>query len=171
VQIILDDLTLVHLNDGSHTRIVTPPVRSSAVDLTLCSAGLSLDCTWRVLDDPAISLGSLQIPLLSNLTTPIFDLTRHVSWSEFRDRVLETLHETPKRLSVAERYALFVHIIHRVALAAQVRSPKTGGRYTMLPAVWWDGECEDAKRVKLKAFRVFMKNGIIENYKNIKKRN
>jgi hypothetical protein len=45
VQTMLDDLTLVHLNDGSHTRIATPPARSSAVDLSLCSAGWSLDCT------------------------------------------------------------------------------------------------------------------------------
>jgi hypothetical protein len=82
--------------------------------------------------------------------------------------VLETLHETQKRLSVAERYALFVHIIHRSALAAQIRFPKTDGRYTMPPAVWWNGECEDAKRVKLKAFRVFMKNGIVENYDKYK---
>jgi hypothetical protein len=34
----------------------------------------------------------------------------------------------------------------------------------MLPAVWWDGECEDAKRVKLEAFREFRNNGIMENY-------
>jgi hypothetical protein len=80
VQIMLDKLALVHLNDGSHTRIAAPPTScSSAVDLTLCSKGLALDRTWSVLDDPAGSdhlpivgsLGSFQIPLISNLTTPI----------------------------------------------------------------------------------------------------
>jgi hypothetical protein len=86
-----------------------------------------------------------------------------VSWSDFRDRVLEALHETPEHLSVAERYALFVNIIHN---SGQVS--KTGGRYTMLPAVWWYGDCEDAKRVKLKTFREFRNNGIIENYDKYK---
>jgi hypothetical protein len=38
----------------------------------------------------------------------------------------------------------------------------------MLPAVWWDGECEDAKRVKLEAFREFRSNGILEIYDKYK---
>jgi hypothetical protein len=116
----LDDLALVHLNDGSHMRIAAPPTRSSEVDPTLCSAGLALDCTWRVLDDPAgsdhlpivTSLSSFQISLLSNLTTPLFDLTRHVSWSDLRKRVSVALDEAPEFLSGRERSALFVNIIH-----------------------------------------------------------
>jgi hypothetical protein len=38
----------------------------------------------------------------------------------------------------------------------------------MLPAVWWDGECENTKRVKLEAFSEFRNNGIIENYDKYK---
>jgi Endonuclease-reverse transcriptase len=35
-----DDLDLVVLNDGSITRVATPPRRSSAIDLTLCCYAL-----------------------------------------------------------------------------------------------------------------------------------
>jgi endonuclease/exonuclease/phosphatase family metal-dependent hydrolase len=67
VQIMLDNLALVHLNDGSHTRIAAPPTFSSAVDLILCSKGLALDCTWSVLDDPA---GSDHLPIVASLAFP-----------------------------------------------------------------------------------------------------
>jgi hypothetical protein len=35
--------------------------------------------------------------------------------------------------------------------------------------VWWDRECENAKRIKLKAFREYRNNGKIENYDKFKK--
>jgi hypothetical protein len=35
-------------------------------------------------------------------------------------------------------------------------------------AVWCDGECGDAKSVKLEAFREFRNNGIIESYDKYK---
>jgi hypothetical protein len=46
-----DDLDLVVLNDGSITRMASPPRRSSAIDLTLCSSSLALDVIWSVIDD------------------------------------------------------------------------------------------------------------------------
>jgi hypothetical protein len=66
--------------------------------------------------------------------------------------VLEALHETPERLSVAKRYALFVNIILR---SGQVHKN--------------DVECEDANRAKLEAFREFRYNGIIEKNNKYKK--
>jgi ribonuclease HI len=174
MQTILDELSLVHLNSGTHTRIAAPPFRSSAVDLTLCSASLSLDCEWRVLDDPAgsdhlpivTSMNSFPLPILENPSTPIFDLTRHINWENFRDRVLEAIHDAPDMYTMNERYALFVHAIHSSALAAQTRIPSLNQRFNLLPAVWWDSDCEDAKNAKLLAFREFRANGILENYEN-----
>jgi exonuclease III len=42
VQSMFDGLNLVHLNDGTLTRIAAPPRISNAIDLTLCTAGLAL---------------------------------------------------------------------------------------------------------------------------------
>jgi hypothetical protein len=50
----LDDHDLVRLNDGSLTRVVAPPNKSTAIDLTLRSSDLSLGRrSWMVLDDAA----------------------------------------------------------------------------------------------------------------------
>jgi hypothetical protein len=96
VQSMFDGLRLVHLNDGLLTRIAAPPRRSSAIDLTLCSADMSLnDILWQVLDDAdgsdhlliLTSLQSFNVP--TNIPVPIFDLTRHMAWSTYAKSILE----------------------------------------------------------------------------------
>jgi hypothetical protein len=89
---------LVHLNDGTLTRTAAPPRRSSAIDLTLCTAGQALgDYEWTVLKDFGGSdhlpiLTSLQsLNVLTNFLIPIFDLTRHISWSVYMDAMLDSL--------------------------------------------------------------------------------
>jgi hypothetical protein len=56
VQSLFDGLNLVHLNDGTLTRIAAPP---------------------------------LNVP--TNLPIPIFDLSRHISWSVYADAMLDSL--------------------------------------------------------------------------------
>jgi ribonuclease HI len=172
MQAIIDDLSLVFLNDGSLTRIASPPYRSSAVDLTLCSAGLSLDCAWHVLDDPGgsdhlpivTSLSSISIPILYDIPAPIFDLTRHLDWHRFGDRVLEAMSDLPNLTNMEEKYALFVNIIRSAALAAQNNTPRSGFRFPLAPAVWWDEECSSKKKLVLDAFREFRNCGNAVNY-------
>jgi hypothetical protein len=54
---------------------------------------------------------------------------------------------------------------------AQVRSPKIGKQYTLFPVAWWDGECEDSRKIKLVAFREFRNNGkLLKITINIKRR-
>jgi exonuclease III len=62
-----EQLNLVQLNDGTHTRIAEPPRRSSAVDLTLCTSDLALtEYTWTVLEDAA---GSDHLPILTSFAS------------------------------------------------------------------------------------------------------
>jgi ribonuclease HI len=174
LQTTIDDLSLVFLNDGSLTRIASPPFRSSAVDMTLCSAGLSFDCAWHVLDDlggsdhlPIVtSLSSISVPILLDIPAPIFDLTRHLDWHQFSDRVLEAMVDTPDPLNIEEKYALFVNIIRSAALAAQKHPPRSGFRFPLAPAIWWDEECAVKKDSVLGAFRLFRNNGNIINYES-----
>jgi hypothetical protein len=118
----------------------------SAVDLTLCSAGLSLDSEWHVLDDrggseylPIVTcLSSISFPILSDISVSIFDLTRHLNWHRFSDRVLEAMSDIPDLSSIEEKYALFVNIIRSAAQAAQKHQPQSGFRFRLVPAIWWD---------------------------------
>jgi hypothetical protein len=58
-------LTALHLNDGSLTSRAALPPRSSAIDLTMCSADMALnDILWHVLDDAG---GSDHLPILTSL--------------------------------------------------------------------------------------------------------
>lgn len=177
MQTIIDDLALVFLNDGSLTRIASPPFRSSAVDLTLCSAGLSLDCTWRVLEDPGgsdhlpivTSLSSISVPILSDIPAPIFDLTRHLDWHQFSDRILEAIFEAPNFSVLEEKYAFFVNSIRSAAMAAQTKTPRSGFHFPLAPAIWWDDECQKLKEINLAAFREFRNRANNENYENYSK--
>ncbi len=172
MQAIIDDLSLVLLNDGSLTRIASPPFRSSAVDLTLCSASLSFDCACRVLDDPGgsdhlpivTSLSSISIPILYDIPAPIFDLTRHLDWHQFSDRLLEAIFDAPDITDLEEKYAFFVNMVRSAALASQTNTPRSGFRFPLAPAIWWDDECGEKKRAALEAFREFRNRGNLTTY-------
>jgi hypothetical protein len=118
VQSMFDGLNLVHLNDGTLTRIAAPPRISNAIDLTLCTAGLALRAyEWTVLEDagssdhlPNItSFQFLNVP--TNLTIPIFDLSRHISWSMYADAMLDSLATAATVMANMEkRYEAFIEM-------------------------------------------------------------
>jgi hypothetical protein len=175
VQNMFDDLNLVHLNDGTHTRNAAPPRKSSAIDLTLSTAGLALrDYTWTVLEDAGssdhlpilTSFQSFQIP--TDLPIPIFDLSRHISWSVYADAILDSLATAVRGMDVGIRYDNFVETIRSSALAAQTR-PLVGRRTPpSLRSLWWDAECDRLNDAKLLAFRNFRSNESSANYEDYK---
>jgi hypothetical protein len=86
VQSLFDGLYLVHLNDGTLTRIVAPPQRLSAIDLTLCTEGLALGDYERTVLEMFTYFQSLNVP--TNLSIPIFDLSGRISWSVYPNAML-----------------------------------------------------------------------------------
>lgn len=91
---LIDDLNLNILNDGSITRIAVPPNNHSCVDLSLCSNNLSMQSSWRTIDQPN---GSDHLPILivmqTSADTVTFyeastpDLCKNVNWVKFSDLV------------------------------------------------------------------------------------
>jgi exonuclease III len=142
-----DDLNLVVLNDGSITRIAAPPRRSSAIDLTFCSSELSLDITWRVLDDPA---GSDHLPIISSLNPTCFpekfrpnylDLTKNISWARFSGFVSEGIFSMPSELNLLDKYELFIEIVQNAAKQSQPVGALSHRDPTVRAPLWWDAEC------------------------------
>lgn len=88
-----DDFNLTVLNTGEVTRIAKRG-RHSRLDLSLCSGSLSLDCTWKVIEDPH---GSDHLPIITSIKCnrdrsehPInvpLDLTRNIDWEKFASAV------------------------------------------------------------------------------------
>lgn len=58
---VFDDHHLGTLNTGEYTRVACPPIRCSALDLSICSESIALDCTWTVLDS---THGSDHLPIM-----------------------------------------------------------------------------------------------------------
>jgi hypothetical protein len=143
------------LDYGSLTQI-TPPNKSSAIDLTLSSSDLSLGRhSWTVLD---VAAGSDHLSILSSLQTleiptkfflPIFDLTRHISWSAFADTVLESLPRITDEMSLCGAYAISMEIVSDADISAQTRTPRGYRGPGVQKAVWWDTECDRASKQKL----------------------
>jgi hypothetical protein len=174
LQAMLDDHDLVHLNDdGSLTRIAAAPQnKSSAIDLTLGSSDMYLGrhC-WMVFDN---ATGSDHLPILTSLQTleiptkfflPVFDVTRHISWSAFADTVFESLPRITDEMSLCGAYAIFMEIFSGTAISAQTRTPGGYRGRSVQKAMWWDNECNRAKQ-KLMAFRELRELGGSESYIN-----
>ena len=62
---IFDDLNLVHLNDGSPTRLTSPGMQPSAVDLSICTTDIAFNTSWTIISD---TLGSDHFPILILIT-------------------------------------------------------------------------------------------------------
>ena len=60
-----DDFKMTILTTGEATRIAAPPGRESCLDISLCSASLSLDCEWKTIQDPH---GSDHLPIVITIT-------------------------------------------------------------------------------------------------------
>ena len=58
---VFEEFQLNVLNTGEITRVAAPSTRSSRIDLSLCSASLSLNCSWLTLPDLA---NSDHVPIL-----------------------------------------------------------------------------------------------------------
>jgi hypothetical protein len=83
--------------------------------------GLALrDYTWTVLEDAGSSdhlpiLTSLpihlHIPSPTDLPIPIFDLSRHISWSVYADAILDSLATVVWEVDVGTRHDIFVDTV------------------------------------------------------------
>jgi len=128
-----------------------------------------------VLEDAA---GSDHLPILTSFISlvipkihsiPIFDLTRHISWSLYSDSVNESINLMPEGNNLETKYNNFIDLMREAAMTSQTRPPSEGSnRSSRLRAVWWDIECSHLVSTKLSAFRNFRSNGNSINYDTYK---
>ena len=161
LQEVVEELGLTVVNDGSITRIARPPMRPSAIDLTICSPSLSLSTSWRVLED---RFGSDHYPTVSTLTFERdtltrsrrrrqADLTKNIDWNRFGEEVKSKLPELVG-LPFETRFASF-----RDFLVTEDTAWSYGGA-----APWWDGEVQAAHREARRAEHSFRREGTEEAF-------
>lgn len=154
---VLDDNNLVTINTGEPTRIACPPTPASALDLSVCSTNLALNCNWNICDNPH---GSDHFPIIISLLTsnsiqlnccPRVNLIKHIMWEQFKNIIDNSpIYDDPATL---ENYDRFVTLIKDGALQAQSKpmsSHPPNLKFT--PKVWWSDEIDSIYKEKKKHF-------------------
>lgn len=146
------------------TRIACSPIRSSAIDLSVCSANMALTSTWRVLDHPH---GSDHLPILvtfshastaiqAETTTAI--RTKSIDWEQYNNFVqLGVINKIDDLQSNTEKYLHLVDIIRESAISSSPRLPRRHG--TRVPKSWWCAELTHLYDSKKRAYSAFKRIG------------
>ncbi|XP_055537775.1 uncharacterized protein LOC129725708 [Wyeomyia smithii] len=157
-----DNFNMTVLNNGDMTRVTKPPTRPSALDLSLCSTSLRLDCTWKVVCDPH---GSDHLPILFSINkgpkiTPSvdipYDLTLNINWKIYKTKITEAL-EAVQHLPLLQKYDLFAGLILNSAILAQKKQYLGVSTKRRTPTPWWDKECSKIYIKKSRVYKVFRK--------------
>ena len=166
-----DDFNMTILNTGEVTRISSSGTQESSLDLSLVSNQLSLDCTWKVIQDPH---GSDHLPIIISIATghttrsPIditHDLTRNIDWKKYAEKIDEVV-QTVNELPPEEEYRFIAKLIMECAQAAQTKRYTGSTVRRRPPTPWWDEECSAANKEKSRAFIEFRKSGIVDRFKS-----
>lgn len=161
---VFDDDDLVTLNTGAFTRVACPPVGNSAIDLSVCSTYMALDCTWTVLDH---TYGSDHLPILVNynLVNIRPDLTgvspintKHINWTQYAHLVRQAINDNIINTQTAlEKYDHLAGIIIESSRAASTTNSQWNVR--LVPKPWWCPELSVLYAAKKKAFDTFKRIG------------
>ena len=165
-----DDFNMTILNTGEVTRISGPQSQESRLDLALVSNLLSLDCTWKVIQDP---YGSDHLPIHISIRNgqsvpePInipYDLTRNIDWKKFAQVVDDGIDTVKVSEDLDENYRDFVKLITESAQTAQTKRFTGSTVRRRPPNYWWDEECTIATEERSKAFVEFRRTGLVVNF-------
>lgn len=163
-----DDLNLSLLNDGSLTRLPPPSVGDapSAIDLTLVSASLVLNCDWKVLgfeyfSDHApilVRVGFSSGTIRRHRLRRSVDLTKNIDFQRYNLLVYLSLASI-KEAPIDMQCELFTKSMYDSAMAAQTIPVPSPFIYSYeQPCEWWNAECDRAKDRYRQAEREFRTN-------------
>lgn len=166
---LMDYFNLTILNTGEVTRVAPPPNPGSKLDLSICSNSLSLDCTWKVIQDPH---GSDHLPIKISITNGscqsrsidiAYDLTKCIDWGKFAEAIIDG-EQSVEVLPPLEEYRFLSGLILKCAIDAQRRPVPGSTIRRRSPTPWWDDECTEVYREKSVAFKAYRKRGSRDNY-------
>lgn len=169
---VFDDNNLITLNTGEHTRVVCPPRLSSAIDLSLCSAQLGFDCSWRVCDD---LYSSDHLPIIIEFNTSVphittcrpVNLIKNIIWSEYQQIISSDtfFEENPTR----QHYDSLVYNLISAARNAQSKPLVVNhSGISHKPKPWWNAEIASLYTRRKDSFKLFKRRGGQVNFLSYK---
>lgn len=144
------------LNSGAPTHYHQQTDTFSTIDLTLCSSDIFLDFTYKVNDSLH---DSDHYPIHLDLVNPFdifcrpptYNMTK-ANWSLFFLLTDVVSIDSFKDDDVN----IYLHNINNVLLHASNECiPKTSGTLRRPPVPWWDADCDDLRRERLRAERAW----------------
>lgn len=154
----LNNLDLVFLNDGSVTRLAPPPFKNSALDLTICSKNLGLNCSWSTLSH---YLGdSDHVPTVTVLNFPNFSPNNDesvlsfsdVNWKYFQANICPMLVNMNFNGNIDEYYEELMKAINTSAKNSKANN--NNGKNN-LESYWWDDDCDSEFEKRKSAFKAY----------------
>ena len=140
------------LNDDAPTHLHIPNGTFSNIDLSIVSANIALDFTWRVMEDLH---GSDHYPILLEKVTGIPDCgvprwrLERADWNLFSSlAMVQCSCEEFQTVQEATD-----HITSQIRLAAEISVPRSSGKYRRPPVPWWSDECHNAVRARKAVLR------------------
>lgn len=160
VQELLEEISLVCLNDGKGTRLDIHSL--SSLYLTLVSRNFVCSSEWNVDDNS--SIGSDHFPILYSINLNVFAQERYklkewcfekADWDTFREYCIEQASSISMDGNIEECASVVTNLILNAALKSIPISSITGNR-KVVP--WWNEECTKAVRERNRALRVLRSN-------------
>ena len=163
---LLRDLNVSILNDHTPTHYHVQTDSSSVIDLSICSSDILPELKYSVVNDLHDS-DHYPICLETSGIFQSFDKpprynTSKADWPNFKESTkISEQQQQHHNFSDAETLSKFITdtIIH----AANSFIPKTSGRLRRPPVPWWNSQCRDAARERLRAERAMKRNHTVEN--------
>ena len=159
VEHLIDSHNLILLNDSVHTPFDTYNRTSSLLDLSLCHPSIYMDVACEVLSD---RLGSDHHPIIITANTPNYPVPERVpnwnfkkaKWDAFQDQCIKEI--TPDVFNDAEdKMAIISSTLLDIATD---NIPKTSPFPKRKAKLWFDEDCQAAKKERNKANRLANKH-------------
>ena len=167
VEELLEERTLVCLNDGKGTRIDVFRNILSCIDLKLVSRNIAFSCEWNV--DDSSSIGIDHFPILCTIDINVHAQERYViekwcfekaNWEKFQEYCIEGAKSISMDGSIEECYVIVTNLILKAA-SKSIPIRRITGKRKAVP--WWNEGCTKAVRERNKALRVLRSNLNQEN--------
>ena len=154
--------SLVVLKSGIATHFHTQTATSSAIDLSLCTADVSTEMSWRTLDD---LYGSDHYPVVIEVSNenPYAAEPRYMehraNWTRFnRETSIRNSEDLLSHHNCDELVDIFTELIIK---AADIAIPKSSCILRPTKVPWWSAECQIAVDQRRDAYKKYNRSKLI----------
>ncbi|KAJ8965108.1 hypothetical protein NQ314_004332 [Rhamnusium bicolor] len=171
----LDASNLIVLNNGAPTRLVSPNIAKSCVDISIASPNIAAQVQWDVTTE---NLGSDHFTILMTLNnhsinnTVIYPVRKWrldtADWQLFTNTLESSFINVPKNNGIEQKLEYFTDSLNSACQISMKRSkpftPKKSKK-----AIWWDNECDLMVEKRKEILRKYKLQSTEINYIECKK--